>query len=67
MNLKDILKHFEDRIIQLEQDNNELFERVIELEEELFGDEDIGTEDKEDETYEKEEEAQVTFRIIGDV
>lgn len=25
MNLKDILKQFEDRIIQLEQDNNELF------------------------------------------
>ena len=64
MNLKDILKQFEDRIIQLEQDNNELFDRVIELEEELFGDEDFGKQDQEDETYEKE--AQVTFRIIGD-
>ena len=31
MNLKDILKQFEDRIIQLEQDNTELFERVAEL------------------------------------
>ena len=66
MNLKDILKQFEDRIIQLEQDNNELFDRVIELEEELFGEEDNGNQDQEDETYEKEE-AQVTFRIIGDV
>ena len=66
MNLKDILKQFEDRIIQLEQDNNELFDRVIELEEVLFGDEDNGNQDQEDETYEKEE-AQVTFRIIGDV
>ena len=64
MNLKDILKQFEDRIIQLEQDNNVLFDRVIELEEELFGDEDFGNQDQEDETYEKE--AQVTFRIIGD-
>ena len=64
MNLKDILKQFEDRIIQLEQDNNELFDRVSELEEELFGDEDFGNQDQEDETYEKE--AQVTFRIIGD-
>ena len=36
MNLKDILKQFEDRIIQLEQDNNALFDRVIELEEELL-------------------------------
>ena len=62
MNLKDILKQFEDRIIQLEQDNNELFDRIIELEEELFGDEDIGPDDQEEET---EEEAQVTFRIIG--
>lgn len=42
------------------------FDRVIELEEELFGDEDNGNQDQEDETYEKEE-AQVTFRIIGDV
>ena len=66
MNLKDILKQFEDRIIQLEQDNNALFDRVIELEEALFGDEDNGNQDQEDETYEKEE-AQVTFRIIGDV
>ena len=64
MNLKDILKQFEDRIIQLEQDNNELFDRIIELEEELFEDEDFGNQDQEDETYEKE--AQVTFRIIGD-
>jgi hypothetical protein len=62
MNLKDILKQFEDRIIQLEQDNNELFDRIIELEDELFGEEDNGTEDQEDEI---EEEAQVTFRIIG--
>jgi hypothetical protein len=62
MNLKDILKQFEDRIIQLEQDNNELFDRIIELEDELFGEEDNGTEDQEEET---EEEAQVTFRIIG--
>ena len=63
MNLKDILKQFEDRIIQLEQDNNELFDRIIELEDELFGDEDIGSDDQEEET--EEEEAQVTFRIIG--
>ena len=62
MNLKDILKQFEDRIIQLEQDNNELFDRIIELEDELFGEEDNGIEDQEEET---EEEAQVTFRIIG--
>ena len=62
MNLKDSLKQFEDRIIQLEQDNNELFDRIIELEDELFGDEDIESDDQEEET---EEEAQVTFRIIG--
>ena len=63
MNLKDILKQFEDRIIQLEQDNNELFDRIIELEDELYGDEDNGIEDQEDET--EEGEAQVTFRIIS--
>jgi hypothetical protein len=60
MNLKDILKQFEDRIIQLEQDNAELFERVIEMEEEVFEDEDIVEEEDED-----DREAQVTFRIIG--
>jgi hypothetical protein len=59
MNLKDILKQFEDRIIQLEQDNAELFERVAELEDEVFEDEGIVEE-------EDSGEAQVTFRIIGD-
>tara|TARA_Y100000114_G_scaffold156950_1_gene186213 strand:- start:2927 stop:3121 length:195 start_codon:yes stop_codon:yes gene_type:complete len=62
MNLKDILKQFEDRIIQLEQDNNELFDRIIELEDELYGEEDNGIEDQEET---EEGEAQVTYRIIG--
>ena len=61
MNLKDILKQFEDRIIQLEQDNQELFDRVADLEEEVFED------DNGQETFEEDEgEATVTLRIIKD-
>lgn len=61
MNLKDILKQFEDRIIQLEQDNQELFDRIADLEEEVFDD------DTNQETFEEDEgEATVTLRIIKD-
>ena len=61
MNLKDILKQFEDRIIQLEQDNQELFDRIADLEEEVFDD------DNGQEAFEEDEgEATVTLRIIKD-
>ena len=61
MNLKDILKQFEDRIIQLEQDNQELFDRIADLEEEVFDD------DTDQEAFEEDEgEATVTLRIIKD-
>ena len=46
----------------MEQDNNELFDRIIELEDELYGEEDNGIEDQEET---EEGDAQVTYRIIG--
>ena len=61
MTFKEMILNLQRRIEELEQDNLELFERVIDLEDELYADDEL--DEIENETFEVSELKQVDLSV----
>ena len=64
MTFKEMILNLQRRIEELEQDNLELFERVIDLEDELYADDAL--DEIENETFEVSELKQVDLSVYQD-
>tara|TARA_Y100000114_G_scaffold26106_1_gene21869 strand:- start:374 stop:571 length:198 start_codon:yes stop_codon:yes gene_type:complete len=64
MTFKEMILNLQRRIEELEQDNLELFERVIDLEDELYADDEL--DEIENETFEVSELKQVDLSVYQD-
>ena len=64
MTFKEMILNLQRRIEELEQDNLELFERIIDLEDELYADDEL--DEIENETFEVSELKQVDLSVYQD-